>query len=392
MQNLFKKLRANSGFNVETEVEKEEEGFHVAGDVLPSTKDAETLGQRIFVSKEAAALALKNGLKQQRGEYISRLKQIRVAFEKQRMDTSEETLQLQQTLKMLREEFQKSEETLIVTKKERDDATTQVSRLKQESESLREIMASMGTELKVMRNRIQELQREDNMSDDGDFSSTKILVSRPPARSVDVACKSTTIHVSRHGSVGILDNNNSNIEKENLLQARLPDLREDSNDKEEKVDQEDQEDKDNSNKKEEKDKLPRHTSLIGSALLGLGSLWGSSNNISTTEPPTTPTRRSRRRSVSDPQSSPRSSASLKEPPMTPEKSGMKQKIEMLERQINQMREEQSDLDINHRCEVKSLKDIVKAMSSELDNLNSEKKLLTEEKNRLLEAMAKTSAE
>ena len=346
----------------------------MAGEVLPSTKDPEMLGREIFVSKEAAQLALKNGLKQQRGEYISRLNQIRVAFEKQRRDTSEETLQLQQTLKMLRDEFQISEETLIEMKKERDDARSQALRFKEETESLREIMAAMGNEIKVMRNRIQELKIEDNSNE------KKILVSRPPAVSLDVPCKTTTIHVSRQGSVGIVDNND---EKENLKEEKekknegiLTDLPKASVEKDDTTQQKSTSNVTNHHK----------PSLIGSALMGLGSLWGSSNSIvedSSTEP-TTPKRRSRRRSLSDPRSSPMKNV---EPPMSPEKSNMKVQINNLQRQLSAMREEQTDLDLNHRCEVKSLKDIVKAMSSEIDNLRSEKQLLMEEKNRLLEEFA-----
>ena len=359
----------------------EEEGFYVAGEVLPSTKDADTLGREIFVSKEAAQLALKNGLKQQRGEYISRLKQIRVAFEKQRRDTSEETLQLQQTLKMLRDEFQTSEETLSRTKKERDDARSQASTFKEETESLREIMAAMGNEIKIMRNRILELNIED---DDND--GKKMIVSRPPAVSLDVSCKTTTVHISRQGSVGIVNNDDK---KENLEQ-----------DKEKKkssptTTKDDDEEEDSSSSTTTQHKptptAEHKPSLIGSALMGLGSLWGSSNSIvedKSSAEPTTPKRRSRRRSVSDPQLSPR--PKNVEPPMTPEKSNMKVKIDNLQRQLNAMREEQIDLDINHRCEVKSLKDIVKAMSSEIDNLRSEKKLLMEEKNRLLEELAQSS--
>ena len=337
---------------------------------MPSTKDAETLGREIFVSKEAAQLALKNGLKQQRGEYISRLKQIRVAFEKQRRDTSEETLQLQQTLKMLRDEFQSSEETLIRTKKERDDARSQASTFKEETESLREIMAAMGNEIKIMRNRIQELNIED-----GDNDRKKLIVSRPPAVSLDVSCKTTTVHISRQGSVGIVDND----DKKELEQDEVKEKKKSSPTKDEEED---------SSTTTEHKPTPHKPSLIGSALLGLGSLWGSSNSIvedKSSAEPTTPKRRSRRRSVSDPQLSPRP----KEPPMSPEKSNMKVKIDNLERQLNAMREEQTDLDINHRCEVKSLKDIVKAMSSEIDNLRSEKQLLMEEKNRLLEQLAQS---
>lgn len=344
--------------------------------------------------KRRQAIALKNGLLRQRGEYISRLKQIRVAFEKQRQDTNEETLQLQQTLKMLRDEFVKTEEANTKTRKELESSKQEASQYKQEAESLREIMGAMGEELKMMRKRIQELHTSSSSSFCDDTTLKKILtVSRPPASSIDVKCKTTTIHVSRQGSIGILDDNKT--EKENRKMIRLGDL---PKGEEEENDDDDDDDvavekfldevQELQPQKPESD-APRHKpSLIGSALLGLGNLWSSSssNNL---DDKGSPKRRSRRRSVSDPRSSSPRETSLDIPEKeAPEILELKSRIKTLTRQLSTMKNEQADLDINHRCEVKSLKDIVKAMSSEIDNVRSEKKLLLEEKNRLLESMSK----
>lgn len=287
---------------------------------------------------------------------MARLKQLQKSFERERADAREETHQLQQTLGLLRDEFQKAEEekqrALEASRKSNDLAT----RFEGEVKSLRQIMAGMSNELSSMRTRLRDLRDQRHREEDDDTNTTIDEVAKVlpfSERSDDETKVSPT--ATANTSTTISDDSSSTGQH---MKATT--------------------------------KKERQASIFGNALVGLGNLWGSGRQLTSSETteatttsdvPTTPTRRvrSRRRSVSDPESSPC------RVPTQHSKHALESEVESLRNQLSHLRAEQLDLDINHRCEVNSLKDIVKAISTECENLRSEKKLLIQEKGRLMKA-------
>eukprot|EP00939_MAST-03C_sp_MAST-3C-sp1_P000310 g310.t1 len=267
---------------------------------LSTTRDASSLAPKIIVSKEAAAIALKNGLKLQRNEYLKKMKQIQTAYRLQKNDAEEATMQLQHTLKLVRDEFERTEDEKRDAEKELKLTRKQLERSDAEVKSLREIVAAMSEELTSMRVRLRLRQDEDVNAEDNESGAARY---RPhegrsetstPAHGVvdDDEVGAITSRRNERPSNG----KQSESHTQSVVDAQEIASATDSTKKTPPA---------TPTRRTEATTTGRKTSFFESALLGVGlNLWGTATTAAGTTSPSTSRGRSRRRSNSGPPASP----------------------------------------------------------------------------------------